>query len=696
MKKLWFVLICLIVPLQQGATGQSGMPRLVFHHCGQWYGEGGWETLCSIQLLDGDSNSQILSGQSPRWSPDGSRIAFIDGPYGGNLAVLTLAEGTVSTLTSDYAESPRWSPDGTRIAFVSYRTNFAELYIVGANGSAETRLTNDVGFTGEFAWSPGGAAIAFVRTVDGAPELHVMQADGSSPLRLTYGVGVRSGSFPSWSADGARIAFNCATEICSVNTDGTNVARLTPDVMGASDAAFSPVDGRVAFATTTYGGSEVVVMAVDGTIVRVAPGVQGGQPTWTPDGGALAFVRPTSGGCFVADGSCYPGPTGEIYVVHADGTGLRQIGSGIDPHWSPSVAGAPVATFTSDCTAVACQFDASGSSDPDGTIASYVWWFGDGTTGSGVAPSHTYVNGGHFSVRLFVTDDGGTTTVTDRQVTANTPPVASFSVVCTGGTCTFDGSSSSDSDGTITSYRWAFGDGSDGTEPVVIHSYATGTYTATLTVTDQASLDTHTQTLSIVNAVPAASFTVQCAALTCTYDASASSDDDGSIVRYNWQFGDGSTLNGYAAGVTTHTLAAAGTYTAVLTVYDVVQQSATASHTFTVTAPQPAFMHIGDLDGSRSVLQKTWNAFVTIQLHDGSHGSVGGVVVSGSWNDGTAASCTTDNAGRCLVSRYGLPKKATAVTFRVVGATHGTLQYKPAGNHDPDGDSSGTLITIPR
>ncbi|MGI8879698.1 MAG: PKD domain-containing protein [Jatrophihabitans sp.] len=67
----------------------------------------------------------------------------------------------------------------------------------------------------------------------------------------------------------------------------------------------------------------------------------------------------------------------------------------------------PVATASATCTGQTCAFDGSGSSDPDGSVSSYAWNFGDGTTGTGVAPSHRYAVGGTFTVSLVVTDNQG-------------------------------------------------------------------------------------------------------------------------------------------------------------------------------------------------------------------------------------------------------------------------------------------------
>jgi PKD repeat protein len=81
----------------------------------------------------------------------------------------------------------------------------------------------------------------------------------------------------------------------------------------------------------------------------------------------------------------------------------------------------PTAAFTSSCTNLACSFDATASSDPDGTIAGYAWTFGDTTTGTGATPSHTYGSAGTYSVTLTVTDNGGQTGSVTHSVSVTAP-----------------------------------------------------------------------------------------------------------------------------------------------------------------------------------------------------------------------------------------------------------------------------------
>ena len=149
----------------------------------------------------------------------------------------------------------------------------------------------------------------------------------------------------------------------------------------------------------------------------------------------------------------------------------------------------PTASATSSCTGLKCSFDGSSSTDSDGSIASYDWDFGDGTPhGSGVTPSHTYAPGGPYTATLTVTDNRGGVSPTpwsEVETVQNALPTASATSSCSGLDCSFDGSSSTDPDGSIASYAWTFGDGGTDSAANPTHHYTdSGTYPVTLTVTD--------------------------------------------------------------------------------------------------------------------------------------------------------------------------------------------------------------------
>jgi cyclophilin family peptidyl-prolyl cis-trans isomerase/chitodextrinase len=135
------------------------------------------------------------------------------------------------------------------------------------------------------------------------------------------------------------------------------------------------------------------------------------------------------------------------------------------------------------------KFDASASTDSDGTIATYAWEFGDGILATGKTIEHTYAVGGHYVVRLTVTDDRGGTNATTRSILVDILPVPRFTATVDPGNAmryTFDGSASSDADGPIRGYNWDFGDGSaQETGQVVTHTFTIpNTYTVKLTVVD--------------------------------------------------------------------------------------------------------------------------------------------------------------------------------------------------------------------
>jgi PKD repeat protein len=94
--------------------------------------------------------------------------------------------------------------------------------------------------------------------------------------------------------------------------------------------------------------------------------------------------------------------------------------------WSGSGGQPPVAAFTSSCSQLACTFDASGSADPDGTISSYAWLFGDSGSGSGVNPTHSYASAATYTVTLTVTDNDGNTAAVSRSVSPTAPPGQPF------------------------------------------------------------------------------------------------------------------------------------------------------------------------------------------------------------------------------------------------------------------------------
>jgi PKD repeat protein len=140
-------------------------------------------------------------------------------------------------------------------------------------------------------------------------------------------------------------------------------------------------------------------------------------------------------------------------------------------------------------TLIMLSFSGSSSFDPDGSVVGYQWTFGDGQSANGVSASHAYATPGTYTVTLTVTDNrGGTNSDTAVVTAANRPPVANAGPdksATQGTSVAFSGAASSDPDGTVTTYAWAFGDGATGSGVAPSHTYSTaGTYTVTLIVAD--------------------------------------------------------------------------------------------------------------------------------------------------------------------------------------------------------------------
>ena len=182
---------------------------------------------------------------------------------------------------------------------------------------------------------------------------------------------------------------------------------------------------------------------------------------------------------------------------------------------------------------------------------------------------------------------------------------------------TFDGSGSTDADGTISSYSWSFSDGWSATGAIVQRTLASGTYVATLTVTDNGGLmDSDTITVTVTNppnqpptAAASASTTTGTTPTAIRFSSAGSTDPNGSIVSYKWTFGDGGTSTQTNP---TYTYNVGGTFNAVLMVTD--NDGATASSIVGISITQdPAFVPapsnlVGTVSGTSVTMSWTDNS----------------------------------------------------------------------------------------
>jgi PKD repeat protein len=377
------------------------------------------------------------------------------------------------------------------------------------------------------------------------------------------------------------------------------------------------------------------------------------------------------------------------------------------------------ASPTSGDAPVTVSFSGSGSTD-DGTIASYLWNFGDGSaTSSNPNPSHTYASAGTFTATLTVTDnegltDGATTTITvtkDIYVSALTlTSSSSTTAVSASAAVTIKNRAGSAISGVVVTGNWSgvvsgTVSGTTNSSGVVNlaspQSAVSGTFTFTVTgvsasgYTYNPSLNARSNASITVNLTPAAippnaviaaTPTSGDAPVTVTFSGSGSTDD-GTIVSYLWNFGDGSATA--TSANPSHSYTSAGTFTVTLTVTD--NEGLTDSATTTITVTRDIYVGALTLTSSSSTTAVSAGAAVTIKNRAGS--AIPGVVVTGSWSgvvSGTVSG-TTNSSG---VVNLASPQSAVSgtFTFTVTGVSASGFTYNPSLNSSSSASITASLV----
>ena len=247
-----------------------------------------------------------------------------------------------------------------------------------------------------------------------------------------------------------------------------------------------------------------------------------------------------------------------------------------------NVSEAPIANAGNDtliCANSQIKFDGSRSTSAGGAINSYEWNFGDGETGAGPKPVHTYIKPGKFKVTLTITGNVKSncdiSSIDNIIVTVVDGPFASFASrdsVAENSEQVFDASASSTRFGNIIEYNWDFGDGYAAKGKVVKHNYLKyGNYIITLKIQTDLKNECSTSLSSkpiFVNAAPLAIIeSVQNAAIyqPVSFNGIKSTHPGGNISNYEWDFGDGSKAEGISV---IHSYSLMGKYPVTLTVTD--------------------------------------------------------------------------------------------------------------------------------
>lgn len=297
--------------------------------------------------------------------------------------------------------------------------------------------------------------------------------------------------------------------------------------------------------------------------------------TSTPGAGTIATFTWTVNAANAGNGSSlnYTPPAPGSYVVNLNVvTDKGCTGSAtqtVQVHPNPK----PDFTLPNVCLpAGTAQFN-NLSTISDGTTMTYVWNFGDGGSSTAVHPVHTYTAAGPFNVSLSATSSTGCTGDTIKALTTvYSQPQAAFTApaeICLGNTANFADQSTAPGS-SVTQWQWNFGDGNTASAQNPTHTYATaGNYTVTLTTVSAAGCPSAVATRNlVVNPLPQANFNVSapsCVNNSLTF-TDASVAGAGTITRWNWNLGDGTTLVRTTNAPVTHTYAATGTYTVTLQV----------------------------------------------------------------------------------------------------------------------------------
>lgn len=302
-----------------GAATNTAGDRIAFVEGGEIY----------VMSLDGSGKTGLGPGSDPDWSPDGSEILFTLGGTGGGCAVSVRTAPSpdpceIWVMRSDGSNrrfvapglQPDWSPDGNRIAY-AWGQGDSEIYVMNADGSGSTQLTQTPERAHTPDWSPDGSRLIFTRREKCGEAcwdtpVYVMNADGSGLNKLSnlWGAGDAL-----WSPDGAHVAFSGVPagngdnwEIFTMRSDGSELVRLTQDAR-----AGSPMDNF------------------------------DGLPAWSRDA-RIIFTRdadgPTGwGSCYYFYGQANCGTGGpalpELFLMNSDGSGRVRIGPGIGATFAP-------------------------------------------------------------------------------------------------------------------------------------------------------------------------------------------------------------------------------------------------------------------------------------------------------------------------------------------------------------------------
>ncbi|AKB58357.1 translocation protein TolB [Methanosarcina barkeri 227] len=476
--------------------------------------------------------SNVALDSNPVWSPDGKEILFSreNGLY------KVCSDGTgekqlTSTMGKNFTSGYAWSPDGSKISYIENRYDDAmgprsDLWIMNSDGTGKKQLLDTIWYRYYYiyTWFPTSSKILYAEIyeeiggsywkmnsdgsnkynlgnmgiADGialSPDASKIAICGHGPADIDYYINIgkvgkdftslRSGLITHqtqsrqsqiWSPDGSKIVYYAGenesycedehSEIYTIKADGTGKTQLTSDSANDNSPVFSPDGSRIVFVSDKAGSEDIWVMNADGKnkVQLTSNSASDLFPVWSPDGKKLAFWSDR-------------GRSNSIYILTLDN------------------AKPPVAAFCASSTSGSAPLKVSFTDMSTGTPTSWKWSFGDGKISTLQNPVHIYSQAGKYTVSLTVKNAAGTNMKTmTKYITAKTSPVkpiAAFSASPRSGKAPSTVSFTDQSTGKPTKWKWSFGDGKTSREKNPKHHYLQeGNYKVTLTVTNAAGSST--------------------------------------------------------------------------------------------------------------------------------------------------------------------------------------------------------------
>lgn len=345
-----FALLAVVALTCAPAAAQS---RIAFT-CGPDLGVTSSTHIC---LMDQDlSNFKGLgvAGFQPRWSPDGTRIAFNYLP--GYVAVMN-ADGTNVVPLNAVALGPvSWLPDGSKIGFTGGAV--PQVFVIGTSpGSVATQLTHDPSGANSPVWSPDGTEMLY--TTVSTHLLTLSNSDGSNPRRIGPCTDPQNIAclvfFPAWSPDGKQIAFNPFSggtppvpfyigQVSVMNRDGSNVSNVrqltnVPFPSGAVGPRWSPDGAHIAFSygNSFTGETAIGIIGAGGGDIQLihppSPYVSG--PDWQPPTAPIILIPGFGGSKIICAGTVFG--TSELWpkIPLPDFADMQLAADGISPMPQP-------------------------------------------------------------------------------------------------------------------------------------------------------------------------------------------------------------------------------------------------------------------------------------------------------------------------------------------------------------------------